>query len=139
VSGNEPLAVGDRVRRRRGRPAPGTVVRIVRNEPHQVVEVAWDHLAHPFDRMVMAASQLNRLPDEEQSMPTRHLSVGDRVERLVIKRTPLRGRVVRIIQDRPQVVEVSWDSEITGRVTPEVSQALRLIPKEPGQALSPER
>ena len=122
MSTNEPLAVGDRVRRRRGRPAPGTVVRIVRNEPHQVVEVAWDHLAHPFDRMVMAASQLKRLAEEPP--PRGRFSVGDRVERSTLSPNKVRGTVVRIIQTNPQIVAVSWDSD-PRVVTPERSQRLR--------------
>jgi hypothetical protein len=122
VSANEPLAVGDRVRRRRGRPAPGTVVRIVRNEPHQVVEVAWDHLAHPFDRMVMAASQLKRLAEEPP--PQGRFSVGDRVERSRLSPHKERGTIVRIIQTNPQIVAVSWDSD-PRVVTPERSQRLR--------------
>ena len=131
MSARGPLAVGDRVRRRRGRPAPGTVVRIVRGEPNQVVEVSWDRVAPPFDRIVLPASQLRRLPDDQASAPanTRHFSIGDRIERLGIKRNLRRGTVVRIIQDNPQVVEVSWDSKTT-RLTPEMSQALRLIPQE---------
>ena len=130
VSARGPLAVGDRVRRRQ---APGTVVRIVQEHPYQVVEVAWDHLAHPFDRIVLPASQLKRLPNEQRSagMNARHFNVGDRIERLGIKRNLRRGTVVRIIQDNPQVVEVSWDSKTTPRLTPEISQVLRLIPQEP--------
>jgi hypothetical protein len=105
-------------------------VRIVANEPHLVVEVAWDHLAHPFDRIVMPASQLKRLPGQP-SMNARHFNLGDRVERLGIRRNLPRGTVVRIIQENPQVVEVSWDSEAIPRVTSEMSQALHLIPTEP--------
>jgi hypothetical protein len=132
VSGNRPLAVGDRVRRRRGRPSPGTVVRVIRPEPHQVVEVAWHQLAHPFDRIVMPASQLKWLAEQQLSprMNARHFNVGDRVERLGIRRNLPRGTVVRIIQDNPQIVEVAWDGKRSPRQTPELSQSLRLIPQE---------
>jgi hypothetical protein len=132
VSGNEPLAVGDRVRRRRGRPAPGTVVRVIRPEPHQVVEVAWHQLAHPFDRIVMPASQLKWLPEQQLSprMNARHFNVGNRVERLGIRRNLPRGTVLGIIQGNPQIVEVAWDGERSPRQTPELSQSLRLIPQE---------
>jgi hypothetical protein len=41
-----------------------------------------------------------------------------------------RGTVLRIIQDNPQIVEVAWDGERTPSQTPELSQALRLIPQE---------
>jgi hypothetical protein len=97
------------------------------------VEVSWDRVAPPFDRIVLPASQLRRLPDDQASAPvnTRHFSIGDRIERLGIKRNLRRGTVVRIIQDNPQVVEVSWDSKTTPRLTPEISQVLRLIPQEP--------
>jgi hypothetical protein len=127
MSANRPLEVGDRVRRRRGRPSPGTVVRVIRPEPHQVVEVAWLQLAHPFDRIVMPASQLKRLAEEPP--PRGRFSVGDRVERSRLSPNKVRGTVARIIQDNPQVVEVSWDSKTT-RLTPELSQPLRLIPQE---------
>ena len=131
MSESGPLAVGDRVRRRRGRPAPGTVVRIVRNEPHQVVEVAWEHLAHPFDRALLPASQLKRLPTEQQTLNAQHLTVGDRVERrrLVTKSNTARGTVTRIIQTNPQIVAVSWDSAPRA-VTPERSERLRRIGDE---------
>lgn len=132
MSANRPLEVGDRVRRRRGRPSPGTVVRVIRSEPHRVVEVAWHQLAHPFDRIVMPASQLKRLPEQQLSprVNARHFNVGDRVERLGIRRNLPRGTVVTIIQDDPQVVAVSWDSESSVRATPQMSQTLRLIPQE---------
>jgi hypothetical protein len=132
MSANGPLEVGHRVRRLRGRPSPGTVVRVIRPEPHQVVEVAWHQLAHPFDRIVMPASQLKRLPEQQLSprMNARHFNVGDRVERLGIRRNLPRGTVLRIIQGNPQIVEVAWDGERSSRRTPELSQALRLIPQE---------
>jgi hypothetical protein len=132
VSENGRLAVGDRVRRRQ---APGTVVRIVQEHPYQVVEVAWDHLAHPFDRIVLPASQLKRLPNEQRAagMNARHFSVGDRVERLGIRRKPPRGTVVRIIQDNPQIVEVAWDGERSPLQSPELSQSLRLIQQDTGR------
>ena len=152
MSANGLLAVGDRVRRLRGRSAPGTVVRVVQEHPYQMVEVSWDLVAHPFDRVVIRASELKRLSEDEPSaVNTRHFSigaaaaaasrqpivtsrrrfsVGDRVERLGIKRNPRCGTVVRNIQDTPQVVEVSWDSEGTPRLTPEMSQAVRLVPQE---------
>jgi hypothetical protein len=131
VSESGPLAVGDRVKRVRGRSAPGTVIRIVRQEPSQFVEVAWDLVAHPFDRVVMPASQLKRLSAEQPSAVTaRHFNIGDRVERLMMRRNPPRGTVVRIIQDNPQIVEVAWDGERSPRQTPELSQSLRLLPQE---------
>jgi hypothetical protein len=88
-------------------------------------------VAPPFDRIVLPASRLKRLPDDQVSAPVnaRHFSIGDRVERLGIKRNLQRGTVVRIIQDNPQVVEVSWDSKTT-RLTPEMSQVLRPIPQK---------
>jgi hypothetical protein len=63
-------------------------------------------------------------------MNARHFNVGDRVERLGIRRNLRRGTVVRIIQDNPQIVEVAWDGERSPRQTPELSQSLRLIPQE---------
>jgi hypothetical protein len=99
-------------------------VRIVKDEPHQVVEVAWDHLAHPFDRIVMAGSQLKRLGQEP---PARgRFSIGDRVERSRLSSNKVRGTVVRIIQTNPQIVAVSWD-DAPRVVTPERSQRLRLM------------
>jgi hypothetical protein len=95
-----------------------------RTSMKQLVEVAWDHLAHPFDRIVLPASQLKRLPKEQRSagMNARHFNVGDRVERLGIKRNLRRGTVVRIIQDNPQIVEVAWDGERSPRQAPELSR-----------------
>jgi hypothetical protein len=133
VSARGPLAVGDRVRRLRGRQTPGTVLRIVREQPYQVVEVSWDLVAHPFDRAVMPASQLRHLSeDQPSSVNARPFNIGDRVERLMMKRNPPRGTVVRIIQSNPQIVAVSWDSDTAPPViTPERSQRLRLISQEP--------
>jgi hypothetical protein len=133
LSTNAPLAVGDRVRRVRVGQRPGLVIRIAQEQPYQMVEVSWDLVARPFDRVVMPASQLKRISADRHpsSVNPRHFGIGDRVERLGIKRRPSRGTVVRIIQENPQVVEVSWDSEGTPRLTPEMSQALRLVPKEP--------
>jgi hypothetical protein len=96
-----------------------------------MVEVSWHLVAHPFDRVVIPASQLERLPADRQpsSVIARHFSIGDRVERLVLDPHPSRGTVVRIIQDNPQLVAVSWDSDTATRViTPEMSRRLRLIP-----------
>ena len=41
---------------------------------------------------------------------TSAFGIGDRVERLLGHQGDRRGTVVRIIQDVPQIVEVSWDS-----------------------------
>jgi hypothetical protein len=62
-------------------------------------------------------------------------SIGDRVERVVFAGSRPRGTVVRIIQDDPQVVAVSWDSDVVRVVTAERAPRLRLIPTEqnPGQ------
>ena len=124
VSANGLLEVGDRVRRVRGRPTPGTVVRVVRAEPNQVVEVSWDRVAPPFDRIVLLASRLKRLAEEPP--PRGRFSVGDRVERSTLSPNKVRGTVVRIIQTNPQIVAVSWDSD-PRVVTPERSQRLRLM------------
>jgi hypothetical protein len=80
----------------------------------------------------MPASQLKRLPEQQPSprMNARHFNVGDRVERIGNRRNLPRGTVLRIIQDNPQIVEVAWDGERTPSQTPELSQALRLIPQE---------
>jgi hypothetical protein len=49
----------------------------------------------------------------------------------VLNPSPQRGTVVRIIQDNPQLVAVSWDSDTTTRVIiPEMSRRRRLIPQE---------
>jgi hypothetical protein len=64
VATNSRFAVGDRVRRLRGRPAPGTVVRVVREEPELVVEVSWDSPTPPFQLTTMLATQLKRFVEE---------------------------------------------------------------------------
>jgi hypothetical protein len=95
-----------------------------------MVEVSWDLVAHPFDRVVLPATQLKRLSEARQpsSVNAWHFSIGDRVERLVLNSSPPRGTVVRIIQDNPQVVAVSWDSDTATRViTPEMARRLRLV------------
>ena len=43
-------------------------------------------------------------------MSTR-LAIGDRVERLLAKRGEPAGTVVRLVQENPQLVEVSWDGD----------------------------
>ena len=130
MSANGLLAVGDRVRRLRGRSALGTVVRVVQEQPYQMVEVSWDLVAHPFDRVILPASQLKRFSADRQpsTVNPRHFNIGDRVERLVLNPNPPRGTVVRIIQDNPQLVAVSWDSHTATQViTPEMSRRLRLV------------
>jgi hypothetical protein len=59
------LTVGDRVRRLRGGPTTGTVVRIVGDVPHQVVVVSWDRVAPPFQLMTVPAARLQLLPEGE--------------------------------------------------------------------------
>ena len=58
------LTVGDRVRRLRGGPTTGTVVRVVVDVPHQVVVVSWDRVAPPFQLMTVSASQLQLIAGE---------------------------------------------------------------------------
>ena len=43
-------------------------------------------------------------------MPT-PLTIGDRVERLLAKQGEPAGTVVRLVQENPQLVEVSWDGD----------------------------
>jgi hypothetical protein len=130
VSANKPLAVGDRVTRIRGGTTSGTVVRVVRHEPYQVVEVSWDFVAPPFDRVTVRAAQLVRLTEASSGRRGR-LAVGDRVERPGLSANRLRGTVVRIVETNPQRVAVRWDSEaIPPVITVEASQRLRLISAE---------
>ena len=130
MSANEPLAVGDRVRRLRSRLLAGTVVRIVRDDP-QLVEVSWDGAAPPFNLVTMPASNLKRLEDTSvpHKMTARRFAVGDRVRRLRKPGTP-GGTVVGIFEDEPQIVEVSWDSSAAGEVMRESSQHLVPIAQE---------